>query len=182
MIMVNQARYGGGGIYNLYCTFTSDNQWQQYLCLHEFGHSFSGLADEYYTSAVAYNEFYPAGVEPLEANITALLDPKNIKWKELVTRKTAIPTPWEKAAYEEMEKVYQKKRQETNEKIAALKRGNAPQAGDRRPAGAERGDVAPERPGGGRLFQERAASRARSAPSRGPATRPRDCSGPCSTA
>ena len=67
MIMVNSPRYGGGGIYNLYCTFTSDNQWQQYLCLHEFGHSFSGLADEYYTSAVAYNEFYPAGVEPLEA-------------------------------------------------------------------------------------------------------------------
>jgi hypothetical protein len=128
MIMVNQARYGGGGIYNLYCTFSSDNQWQQYLCLHEFGHSFSGLADEYYTSAVAYNEFYPAGVEPLEANITALLDPKNIKWKELVTKKTAVPTPWEKAAYEAMEKVYQKKRQETNEKIAALKRAQAPQA------------------------------------------------------
>ncbi len=128
MIMVNSPRYGGGGIYNLYCTFTSDNQWQQYLCLHEFGHSFSGLADEYYTSAVAYNEFYPAGVEPLEANITALLDPKNLKWKELVTKKTAVPTLWEKAAYEAMEKVYQQKRRETNEKIAALKRANAPKA------------------------------------------------------
>jgi hypothetical protein len=126
MIMVNTARYGGGGIYNLYCTFTSDNQWQQYLCLHEFGHSFSGLADEYYTSAVAYNEFYPAGVEPLEPNITALLEPQNIKWQDLVTKKTAVPTLWEKTAYEAMEKVYQKKRQETNEKIAALKRANAP--------------------------------------------------------
>jgi len=125
MIMVNTARYGGGGIYNLYCTFSSDNQWQQYLCLHEFGHSFSGLADEYYTSAVAYSEFYPAGVEPLEPNITALLDPNNLKWKELVSKKTAVPTLWEKAAYEKMEQVYQKKRQETNEKIAALKRGNA---------------------------------------------------------
>ncbi|MFH2107621.1 MAG: M64 family metallopeptidase [Chrysiogenia bacterium] len=128
MIMVNSPRYGGGGIYNLYCTFTSDNQWQQYLCLHEFGHSFSCLADEYYTSAVAYNEFYPAGVEPLEANITALLDPKNLKWKELVSKKTAVPTLWEKAAYEAMEKVYQQKRRETNEKIAALKRANAPKA------------------------------------------------------
>ncbi|MCJ7524564.1 MAG: IgA Peptidase M64, partial [Candidatus Aminicenantes bacterium] len=88
MIMVNTPRYGGGGIYNLYCTFTSDNQWRDYLLMHEFGHSFSGLADEYYTSAVAYNEFYPAGVEPLEPNITALLDPKNLKWKELVTKKT----------------------------------------------------------------------------------------------
>jgi hypothetical protein len=93
--------------------------------MHEFGHSFSGLADEYYTSAVAYNEFYPPGVEPLEANITALLDPKNVKWKELVTKKTAVPTPWEKAAYEAMDMAYQKKRQETNEKIAALKRANA---------------------------------------------------------
>jgi len=128
MIMVNSPRYGGGGIYNLYCTFTSDNQWQQYLCLHEFGHSFSGLADEYYTSAVAYNEFYPAGVEPLEANITALHDAKNLKWKELVSKKTAVPTLWEKAAYEAMEKVYQQKRRQTNEKIAALKRANAPKA------------------------------------------------------
>jgi len=128
MIMVNTPRYGGGGIYNLYCTFSSDNQWNQYLCMHEFGHSFSGLADEYYTSAVAYNEFYPAGVEPLEPNITALLDPKNLKWKELVTKKTAVPTLWEKAAYEVMEKVYQQKRRQTNEKIAALKRANAPKA------------------------------------------------------
>jgi hypothetical protein len=126
MIMVNSPRYGGGGIYNLYCTFTSDDQWQQYLCMHEFGHSFSGLADEYYTSAVAYNEFYPAGVEPLEPNITALLDPKNLKWKELVSKKTAVPTLWEKVAYEKMERIFQKKRQETNEKIAALKRANAP--------------------------------------------------------
>jgi hypothetical protein len=128
LVMVNQARYGGGGIYNLYCTFTSDNQWRQYLCLHELGHSFGGLADEYYTSAVAYNEFYPAGVEPLEANITALLDPKNIKWLDLLSKKTAVPTLWEKTAYEEMEKIYQKNRQEMNERIAALKRGNAAQA------------------------------------------------------
>ncbi len=129
MIMVNSPRYGGGGIYNLYCTFTSDNQWQQYLILHEFGHSFSGLADEYYTSAVAYNEFYPAGVEPLEPNITALLDPGNVKWKERVTKKTAVPTPWEKEAFEKMDRAYQKRRQEMNERIAAAKRGGAPQPG-----------------------------------------------------
>ena len=128
MIMVNSPRYGGGGIYNLYCTFTSDNQWSDYLIMHEFGHSFSGLADEYYTSAVAYNEFYPAGVEPLEPNITALLDSKNLKWQELVTRKTAVPTLWEKAAYEALDKSYQRRRGEMSEKIAAAKRANAPQA------------------------------------------------------
>ncbi len=128
MIMVNSPRYGGGGIYNLYCTFTSGNQWFEYLCMHEFGHSFTGLADEYYTSAVAYNEFYPAGVEPLEPNITALLDPRNLKWKELVTKRTAVPTPWEKAAFERMDLAYQKRRQEMNERIAARKLAGAPQA------------------------------------------------------
>ena len=68
-IMVNHARYGGGGIYNFFCTFTTDNQFKDYLFLHEFGHSFSGLADEYYTSDVQYNDFYPVGLEPLEPNI-----------------------------------------------------------------------------------------------------------------
>jgi hypothetical protein len=128
LIMVNHPRYGGGGIYNLYCMFTSDNQWQQYLLMHEFGHSFTGLADEYYTSAVAYNEFYPAGSEPLEVNITALMDAKNLKWQGLLTPKTSVPTPWEKAAYEQLEQVYQKQRQEINEKIAVLKREGAPAA------------------------------------------------------
>ncbi len=59
-IMVNHERYGGGGIYNLFCTFTSDNQWSDYVFLHEFGHAFAGLADEYYSSSTAYNDFYPA--------------------------------------------------------------------------------------------------------------------------
>lgn len=45
-IMVNHKRYGGGGIYNYFCTFTTDNQWFEYLLLHEFGHSFGALAVE----------------------------------------------------------------------------------------------------------------------------------------
>ena len=48
--------------------------------VHELGHSFAGLADEYYASEVSYNDFYPKGVEPLEPNITALLDPAHVKW------------------------------------------------------------------------------------------------------
>jgi hypothetical protein len=127
-IMVNQTRYGGGGIYNFYCTFTSDNQWFDYLLLHEFGHAFAGLADEYYTSSTAYNEFYPQGVEPVEPNITALLDPANLKWKALVTPGTEIPTPWEKAAFDAMDTAYQKQRQEINQKIARMKREGAPAA------------------------------------------------------
>ncbi|GAH38706.1 unnamed protein product, partial [marine sediment metagenome] len=127
-IMINHKRYGGGGIYNLYCTFTVDNQWYEYLFLHEFGHSFAGLADGYYTSSVAYNEFYPRGVEPTEPNITALLDPKNIKWKDLLTPHIEIPTPWEKEGFDKMDLAYQKIRREINEKIARMKREKAPQA------------------------------------------------------
>ena len=127
-IMVNSPRYGGGGIYNLYCTFTADNQWSSYVFLHEFGHSFGGLADEYYTSSVAYTDFYPKGVEPDAANITALLDPADLKWKALVTPGTPIPTPWEKAGFDTMDIAYQKVREALNDKIAAAKRAGAPRA------------------------------------------------------
>jgi hypothetical protein len=127
-VMINHSRYGGGGIYNLYCTFTVDNPWHDYLFLHEFGHAFGGLADEYYTSAVAYNEFYPKGVEPREPNITALLDPANLKWRAFVTPGTAVPTPWEKSEFDAKDMAYQKVRQEINERIATLKRSGAPKA------------------------------------------------------
>ena len=126
VIMVNSPRYGGGGIYGLYCTFTSDNQFSPYLFVHELGHALAGLADEYYTSAVAYNEFYPLGVEPEAPNITALLDPKLLKWRDLLTPGASVPTPWEKSAYDEMDLAYQKRRQEINAGIASLMRSGAP--------------------------------------------------------
>jgi IgA Peptidase M64/Peptidase M64 N-terminus len=126
-IMVNHKRYGGGGIYNLYCTFTADNQWHEYLFLHEFGHSFAGLADEYYTSDVSYNDFYPKGIEPVEPNITALLDKTNIKWQEYLTHGIEIPTPWEKEIYDSTDLAWQKIRREQNNKIAELKRNKAPE-------------------------------------------------------
>lgn len=127
-IMVNSARYGGGGIYGLYSTFTTDNQWHRYIFLHEFGHSFGGLADEYYTSSTAYNEFYPPGVEPTEPNITALLDPAHVKWSDVLTPGVEVPTPWEKADYDAQDSAYQKVRQQLNEKVAAARRSGAPEA------------------------------------------------------
>jgi hypothetical protein len=126
MIMVNQARYGGGGIYNFYCTFISDNQWSEYVFIHEFGHCFAGLADEYYTSTTAYNDFYPIGIEPAEPNITALLDPATLKWKDDCSKGVAIPTPWEKEDYDRMDAAYQKVRGELNDRIARMKREGAP--------------------------------------------------------
>ncbi len=119
-IMVNHERYGGGGIYNLFCTFTSDNQWSPFVFLHEFGHSFAGLADEYYSSSTAYNDFYPAGMEPHERNISAMLEPGNPKWQHLIEPETALPTPWNKAAYDAMDREYNEGRAQQNKRIADL--------------------------------------------------------------
>jgi hypothetical protein len=92
LLMANSSRYGGGAIYNHYTVFVSDNEYDDYLPVHEFGHGFGGLGDEYYSSAVAYNEFYPVGVEPWEPNITALLEGDDLKWKRFVEDGTPIPT------------------------------------------------------------------------------------------
>lgn len=124
-IMCNSHRYGGGGIYNFYCAFTPDNQWHEYLFLHEFGHSFTGLADEYYTSSVAYNDFYPRGIEPREPNITALLDKDNVKWKNLLDEGIEVPTKWKKAEYDSTSIKWQKLRAQLNHKTSELKRQRA---------------------------------------------------------
>ncbi len=108
-ILVNDTRYGGGGIYNLYATTYTGEQnkgqeWQMdYVYVHEFGHSFAGLGDEYYGSTTAYNDFYSPGVEPWEPNVTALVNPKNLKWKHHIKPGTMLPTPWGKRAYDSLE-------------------------------------------------------------------------------
>jgi hypothetical protein len=104
-ILANGRTYGGGGIFNLYSTVAVDNAFANYVFVHEFGHHFAGLADEYYTSPVAYA---PATerVEPWEPNATALLDKKNLKWKEFVDPETPLPTPWNKEPFEAYEREY----------------------------------------------------------------------------
>jgi len=95
-VMVNSARYGGGGVYNQWSVYTSDNEYDDYVMLHEFGHHMAGLADEYYTSAIANDEdlMYPPGTEPWEPNITAFLgkDLRKVKWRDLIASSTPIPT------------------------------------------------------------------------------------------
>jgi hypothetical protein len=124
-IMVNHKRYGGGGIYNWSCTFTTDNQFNEYLFVHEFGHSFAGLADEYYTSSTGYDEFYKPTLEPVEPNVTALLDPLNIKWEKLIAEEIEIPSNWNKEEFDNTDYAWQELRREMNDKIAQLKRENA---------------------------------------------------------
>ncbi len=127
-ILVNSKRYGGGGIYNFFCITTVDNEWSEFVFQHEFGHSFTGLADEYYGAEVAYDEFFPVGVEPTEANITALLDPPNIKWKELISPGVAIPTDWGKAKFDSLYIADLKIRQQKTDTLAALIRQAYPEA------------------------------------------------------
>ncbi|MDZ4772415.1 MAG: M64 family metallopeptidase [Planctomycetota bacterium] len=110
ILLVNERKYGGGGIFNLWATATADTEPAPYIFVHEFGHSFAGLADEYYTSQVAYEGFAKKGVEPWEPNVTALLDTKRLKWGDLVEPTTALPSVWNQAVYDEMDIAYQAKR------------------------------------------------------------------------
>ncbi len=83
-ILTNTRTYGGGGIFGLYGTVAADSLWAPYVFVHEFGHHFAALADEYYTSRRRLRAGGRAGVEPWEPNVTALLDPAKLKWKDLV--------------------------------------------------------------------------------------------------
>jgi hypothetical protein len=110
-ILTNSRTYGGGGIFGLYSTVAADSLWSPYVFIHEFGHHFAALADEYYTSDVAYE---PAAeiVEPWEPNVTAHADRDTLKWKDLVEPGTPIPTPWPKEEFEKHAAEIQKRRRE----------------------------------------------------------------------
>jgi hypothetical protein len=120
-ILVNERTYGGGGIFNDQATASVDSAFSEYVFVHEFGHHFAALADEYYTSDVAY-ETGGAGKkpEPWEPNVTALHDPATLKWRDLVTPGTPIPTPWDKEAFERHSRAIQERRR-------AIRKRNAPE-------------------------------------------------------
>ncbi len=109
-ILANEQAYGGGGIYNFQATASVDNEFAEYVFIHEFGHHFAGLGDEYYTSDVAYETGLKDLPEPWEPNITALKDPANLKWRDLVDAGTPLPTPWQKDVYESHSREIQRQR------------------------------------------------------------------------
>ncbi|MGB8065486.1 MAG: IgA Peptidase M64 [Candidatus Sulfotelmatobacter sp.] len=110
-ILVNGQTFGGGGIFNQYATVAIDSLWSGFVGVHEFGHQFAALADEYYTSEVAY---LPPGkkTEPWEPNVTVLFDPANLKWKDLVAPGTPVPKPWDKEEFDRFERDIQRQRKE----------------------------------------------------------------------
>jgi hypothetical protein len=91
-VLVNTEKYGGGGFYNFMNLCSSDNEKSPFVFIHEFGHGFAGLGDEYYTSSTSYEEFYAYDTEPWEPNLTTLID-FNSKWKGMLSPTTPLPTP-----------------------------------------------------------------------------------------
>jgi hypothetical protein len=98
-ILANGETYGGGGIFGLYATVAAKSLWAPYVFIHEFGHHFAGLADEYFTSesTVLPQQGRP---EPWEPNVTAATELATLKWKALVAPGTPVPTPWKKHQFE----------------------------------------------------------------------------------
>ncbi len=123
-ILVNSNFYGGGGIYNLYACITVNNKWSDNIFIHEFGHSFGGLGDEYYTSDVAYNDFYPTDVEPWEPNLTVLLNPNRVKWERFILAGTPVPTPWNKVKYDQENNNYAERYRKLNTENSSNKKMN----------------------------------------------------------
>lgn len=92
VLICNTPKYGGGGIYNFYCTVNNVGEKSDYVVVHELGHLIAGLGDEYFTSDVSVRDYYPEGIEPVEPNLTTLVA-FDTKWKDLLEIETPIPTP-----------------------------------------------------------------------------------------
>jgi hypothetical protein len=99
-IVMNSSEYGNGGIFGLYASVSIDYPSAVPVFVHEFGHHFADLGDEYYFNAEVAYSAANLRVEPWEPNITALLDANDLKWKALVSPGVPIPTPWPKREYE----------------------------------------------------------------------------------
>ena len=92
IILANTEEYGGGGIYNSYTLTTAHHPDFRPVVVHEFGHSFAGLADEYFYEEDIMTDVYPLDVEPWEQNITTRVDFAS-KWQDQIPEGTPVPTP-----------------------------------------------------------------------------------------
>lgn len=92
IILANTDVYGGGGIYNSYTLTTAHHPMFKPVVVHEFGHSFGGLADEYFYEDDVMTDTYPLHVEPWEQNITTRVNFSS-KWEDMLKKDTPVPTP-----------------------------------------------------------------------------------------
>lgn len=94
IVLANTDEYGGGGIYNSYTLTTAHHESFRPVVVHEFGHSFGGLADEYFYEEDIMSDTYPTDVEPWEPNVTTRVNFAS-KWADLIPEGTPMPTPAE---------------------------------------------------------------------------------------
>ena len=94
IILANTEEYGGGGIYYSYTLTTAHHPMFRPVVVHEFGHSFGGLADEYFYDNDVMTDTYPLDIEPWEQNISTQVD-FAAKWKDMLSENTPVPTPAE---------------------------------------------------------------------------------------
>lgn len=92
IILANTPEYGGGGIYNSYTLTSACHKNFRPVVVHEFGHSFGGLADEYFYEGDVMDDSYPKDVEPWEPNITTMVD-FGSKWQDALPDGVPVPTP-----------------------------------------------------------------------------------------
>lgn len=118
-VLVNEKQYGGGGIFNDQATAAVDTGFAEYVFVHEFGHHFAGLGDEYYTSDVSYQTGAAEKPEPWEPNLTA--NGAHPKWSSMVDPNVPLPTPWDKEAFEKHSREYQAERRK-------LRNANVPES------------------------------------------------------
>lgn len=98
IVLVNSSIYGGGGIYNQVLVSTTGHPTFRQVLVHEFGHSYGGLGDEYYYDD-AYETSYPADTEPWEPNLTTKVDFEH-KWADMLPDPTGRVGLFEGGGYQ----------------------------------------------------------------------------------
>ena len=104
IVLVNTPVYGGGGIFNNVTIMGSDHPTFKEVLVHEFGHAFGGLADEYFYAGDE-SEQYPLDIEPWEPNISTLVDFVK-KWQDMLPAGLAVPTPVDELEKQDVRKIW----------------------------------------------------------------------------
>jgi IgA peptidase M64/peptidase M64-like protein len=131
IVLANSKRYGGSARFNDAAVIAIDSAWSKYLVVHEFGHTFAGLGDEYYTLADCRRT---GQRDPWYPNVSASRSRTSLKWRDLVAKEIPIPTPWLKARYDKFDQDFARKyfalRKEkaTEDEVDRLIRDALPQA------------------------------------------------------
>ena len=136
IVLANTAQYGGGGIYNSLTIMNSDHPTFVPVLVHEFGHAFGGLGDEYFYDD-QFETQYPADTEPWEPNLTTLVDFQS-KWADMLPAGTPVPTPVDEVEKQDVRRIWrtliQEQKDLLNLKLGVYEGGGYQSKGVYRPA------------------------------------------------